>query len=57
MKTTLNTDANYSINGKNFYAVEFYSVDQDGYAIDYGLDYTYFESEQEAINYINNFNK
>jgi len=57
MKTTLNTDANYSINGKNFYAVEFYSVDQDGYAIDYGLDYSYFESEQEAIEFINNFNK
>lgn len=56
IKTTLNQDANYFENGTQKFAVEYFSIDENGNAIDYCLDWSYFDNENDALDFINKFN-
>jgi hypothetical protein len=50
-------DADYIIDNKKRYAVEYCSIDKDGNIIDHGIDYDSFESEEEAQEHIKKQNQ
>jgi hypothetical protein len=52
-KLIRNSDADYD----EKYAVELILIDEYGYSIDYGIDYEYFDTEEQAEKRINNYNK
>ena len=49
-------DADYILNNKNRYAVEYISIDENNYPIDFGIDFDYFDTEEEAEEFINDYN-
>ena len=49
-------DADYILDNEKRYAVEYISIDENGYPIDFGLDYDYFDSEEEAEEFITDYN-
>jgi hypothetical protein len=55
-KAIRNQDADYIIDNKKMYAVEYASIDKHENVIDYGIDYDSFESEEEAENHIKKYN-
>ena len=48
--------ADYTIENKTRYAVEYISVDSSGYDIDHNIDFKYFDSEKELDEFINYYN-
>ena len=51
-----NQDADYFMDNKKMYTIEYASIDEYGNVIDYGLDYDSFESKEEAENHIKKYN-
>jgi hypothetical protein len=49
-------DADYFMDEKKMYSIEYASIDEYGNVIDYGLDFDSFESEEEAENHIKKYN-
>jgi len=49
-------DADYFMDNKKMYSIEYASIDEYENVIDYGLDYDSFESEEEAENHIKKYN-
>jgi hypothetical protein len=49
-------DADYFMDEKKMYSIEYTSIDEYGNVIDYGLDFDSFESEEEAENHIKKYN-
>ena len=49
-------DADYILNNKKRYAIEYISIDENGYPIDFGIAYDYFDSEEKAEEFIIDYN-
>jgi hypothetical protein len=49
-------DADYFMDEKKMYSIEYASIDEYGNVIDYGIDFDSFESEEEAENHIKKYN-
>ncbi len=49
-------DADYFMDEKKMYSIEYASIDEYGNVIDYGLEFDSFESEEEAENHIKKYN-
>lgn len=47
--------ADYVIENKTRYAVEYISIDSDGYDIDHNVDFEYFDSEKELDEFVYNY--
>ena len=48
--------ADYILNNKYRYAVEYITIDENNYPIDFGIDFDYFDTEEDANEFIKNYN-